>query len=257
MTDLSLEVRLRLFAPDQGGSDEPISDGGRPHWDLRNTWHGGPTYHEGTIFLDGIAELTPGAEGPAILVPLAEEFWAAIEIGAMLPMYEGSHMVGYATVTGMRRAEHFTREVAAFALHARQYCQFVESAAQVPLPERLRRARERLLALYRAACALPQQNPAWDVDAELDSRRPEDWPGFGRYEIYWLIFDPYVEDAPVAGELSDDLLDIYFDVRRGLALWNSPATRAAALWEWRFHFDVHGGAHAVDALSALHRACAG
>jgi hypothetical protein len=27
------------------------------------------------------------------------------------------------------------------------------------------------------------------------------------------------------------------------------------VWEWRFHFDVHWGEHAVDALRALHRAC--
>ncbi|MBK9385577.1 MAG: DUF5063 domain-containing protein [Planctomycetes bacterium] len=96
----------------------------------------------------------------------------------------------------------------------------VRRAAELPLHERLHRVRERLLTLY------------------------------------WMLFDRYADEAPVAGELSDDLLDIYVDVSRGLALGRSPATRAAALWEWRFHFDMHWGAHAVQALNALHHACA-
>jgi hypothetical protein len=68
------------------------------------------------------------------------------------------------------------------------------------------------------------------------------------------MFDPYELDQPVAGSLSDDLLDVYRDVRRGLALWESRRD-ADAVWEWKFHFDAHWGAHAVDALRALHRAC--
>ncbi|MBK9385576.1 MAG: hypothetical protein IPN34_12265 [Planctomycetes bacterium] len=68
--DLALEIRLRLLPPDQGGRHQPISDGDRPHWKLGNTWLGRPTDNEGAIFLAGQATLTPGAEGPALLVPL-------------------------------------------------------------------------------------------------------------------------------------------------------------------------------------------
>ena len=55
--------------------------------------------------------------------------------------------------------------------------------------------------------------------------------------------------------LSDDLLDVYFDLRRGLELWDQEVPKAAAIWEWRFAFDTHWGDHAIDALRALHRAC--
>jgi aryl-alcohol dehydrogenase-like predicted oxidoreductase len=38
-------------------------------------------------------------------------------------------------------------------------------------------------------------------------------------------------------------------VERGLSA--IPRRESAAVWEWRFHFDVHWGDHAVDALRAL------
>jgi len=61
-----------------------------------------------------------------------------------------------------------------------------------------------------------------------------------------------VDPAPVAGLLSDDLLDVY--VRVGLDLWRSP--RAAAIWEWRVAFDSHWGAHAgVLPVSPRSAAC--
>jgi hypothetical protein len=85
---------------------------------------------------------------------------------------------------------------------------------------------------------------------------PTDWPGFEDKDFYWEVFDPYDHDdnQPVAGSLADDALDVYRDIRRGLALWDASRTRNA-IWEWRFHFDVHWGDHATDALRALHRAC--
>jgi hypothetical protein len=64
-----------------------------------------------------------------------------------------------------------------------------------------------------------------------------------------------VDEPPVRGSLADDLRDVYSDVRRGLALWDSPAPPDAAIWEWRFQFEIHWGDHAIDALRALHRAC--
>jgi Domain of unknown function (DUF5063) len=101
-------------------------------------------------------------------------------------------------------------------------------------------AREHLLGLYTDAGASPE--------------RPVGWPGFHEKDIYWEVSDPYEASEPVCGSLTDDLLDVYADVRRGLDLWDG-SHQQAAIWEWRFHFDIHWGDHAVDALRALHRAC--
>jgi hypothetical protein len=52
------------------------------------------------------------------------------------------------------------------------------------------------------------------------------------------------------GDLCDDLLDIWQDLRRGLEEWRA-GRPAQALWEWRFGFDHHWGRHAGGARKAL------
>lgn len=148
-----------------------------------------------------------------------------------------------------------TDAVDKFAREARLYCSFVEKASALSLAERLHTARDRLLRVYTAALSLPSVEPD-DSDGAPSPDVPMDWPGFEDKDVYWEVFDPYKHDdnEPVAGSLADDVLDIYGDIRRGLALWEASQTQNA-IWEWRFHFDVHWGDHAVDALRALHHAC--
>ena len=146
-------------------------------------------------------------------------------------------------------------EVASFVVLAQRFCEFVEGAADLPMNQRLAMARNHLLDLYIAGTRLPFVEPPEAVNAGPSPESPKEWPGFEKLDMYWEIFDPYEEGEPVVGSLSDDVLDVYRDLRRGLALWNSPAPNTAAIWEWRFHFDAHWGDHAIDALRALHRAC--
>ncbi len=155
----------------------------------------------------------------------------------------------------MDRKGQFGPEVTAFVEQARRFCEFIERAGDLALDLRLAAARERLLLLYQAGLQLPNVDPPEDVDAGPSPARPTSWPGFDRLETYWEVFDPYERDDLVASSLSGDLLDVYNDVRRGLDLWDRDVPGEAAIWEWRFHLDVHWGDHAVDAIRALHRAC--
>ena len=145
--------------------------------------------------------------------------------------------------------------VETFVREARAYCRFVETASELRLADRLQAARDRLLDLYSAALWLPSVEPD-GTDASSSPEPPTGWPGFADKDIYWELFDPYEHEdtEPVAGSLTDDVLDVYRDIRRGLTLWDA-SQRQNAIWEWRFHFDVHWGDHAIDALRALHRAC--
>ena len=47
------------------------------------------------------------------------------------------------------------------------------------------------------------------------------------------------------------LADIYRDVHEGLVLWEM-ARPEQAVWEWRFGYWSHWGAHLVEALSAIY-----
>lgn len=143
--------------------------------------------------------------------------------------------------------------VDSFVREARAFCSFVESASKLSLAERLDTARWHLIHLYTAALSLPSVEPD-DSDAGPSREVPKSWPGFEGKDSYWEVFDPYQLDEPVGGSLTDDLLDVYRDVQGGLVLWDA-SQHPNAIWEWRFHFNVHWGDHAIDALRALHRAC--
>jgi hypothetical protein len=146
--------------------------------------------------------------------------------------------------------------VPAFVRKASEFCAFIQEAGNLPIDERMPGARRCLLALYTAALSLLSVEPTDDAKPGRSPDPPSNWQGFEGFETYWEVFDPYNLDEPVAGSLSDDLLDVYRDVRRGLTLWEG-GHDANAIWEWRFSFESHWGEHAVDAIRALHRACDG
>lgn len=251
---LAFNVQLSLFPTEHGGRKSPIFNDYRPNWDLGNTWLGKPTINDGRVWLDG--SLAPGAEGAALLEPLAPEFWNRVRAGLVIPMLEGARLVGHATILGeASRPEHLSQEVLSFVHQARQYCEFIVGAGELPLEARVEEARSYLLDLYGAGRVLPHVEPPDGFDAGPSPAEPTNWQGFERFEFYWEVFDPYVDEPPGAGSISNDLLDVYRDVQRGLGLWDSDAPREAAIWEWRFHFDVYWGDDAIDALRALHWAC--
>ena len=138
-----------------------------------------------------------------------------------------------------------------FAEVARRFCRFVESL-DGQSGEGLEAAYSVLAELILAGTRLPSVEAPELEGAEVPP--PKTSIGFGRFEAYWEVFDPYVEEMPVAGSLSDDFVDIHADLSRGLRVYDQGNVMAAA-WEWRFGFDTHWGHHAVDALRALHRAC--
>jgi uncharacterized protein DUF5063 len=80
----------------------------------------------------------------------------------------------------------------------------------------------------------------------------------GPNSCYWTMFDPtqpiQLDDNPVAGNLGDDLADIYRDIIPALKVWNDGGDSVAGgvVDEWRRGFSIHWGNHAVGALRTLH-----
>lgn len=70
---------------------------------------------------------------------------------------------------------------------------------------------------------------------------------------YQKIFEPFQDQEPITTSVSDDLEDIYCDVKKGLlAMEGSDRIAASTVWEWKFGLEVHWGRHAVSAINALH-----
>jgi hypothetical protein len=140
---------------------------------------------------------------------------------------------------------------------ARSYCEFVERDGSEGQDRAafVAELEGHLLALYGAALDLTLADPA-ERDAPGVSH--EEWGAvFGRVasrlgdaDAYWLVLDPFAEDAPVLGSLSDDVADIYGDLKSGLRLIEGHPSEDAS-WDWRFTFDTHWGRHAASALYAL------
>lgn len=119
--------------------------------------------------------------------------------------------------------------------------------------------------LYSAATVLPSSVPETDQSAG-DAMSHEDWRRlhfdlsglFGRWNFYWLVFDPYdnVEREPVCGSLADDLADIYRDLSDGRLdeTLRGALCPADVVWAWKQAFETHWSAHATGALRALNAA---
>ncbi len=72
-------------------------------------------------------------------------------------------------------------------------------------------------------------------------------------QYYGEVFDTTVVPPgdPTVGDLADDLLDIYTDLKTGL-LHYSDGNIPHAVWHWKWTWAVHWGRHATSALRAMH-----
>jgi len=146
-------------------------------------------------------------------------------------------------------------ESSSFSELASAFCGWCESDS---FPERPENAAAVWLArLHAAALVLPV------VSCDDDDRLPELPQSLldrvagnlsyfsGMY--YRKVFDPspLLTEMPVLGDIGDDILDTYKDIREGVVLVAAGRPQEA-LWHWRFLHSVHWGRHAVSALAALH-----
>lgn len=154
-----------------------------------------------------------------------------------------------------------THSIDTFAKLAASYCTLIEQHGDYTTEEFVSRVRDILPQLYHHASRLPDTET---TDEELDRDISHDeWSAMfgslqrklGVNDHYWEIYDPLKleHDDPVAASLSDDLADIWRDLRVGVTRWNDCADtiRRQIVWDWHFSFHHHWSDHAVDALRAI------
>ncbi len=120
----------------------------------------------------------------------------------------------------------------------------------------------RLLSLLQAAAtALPRiGDDEFNAAAEsLEGHGYEQYSQISKalelklpIDAYTLVFNPLKEDERTAmlHSLSDDLTDIYWDLKDGMALADR-GCHADAIWHWWESYYSHRGRHAVHAQSAI------
>jgi hypothetical protein len=142
-----------------------------------------------------------------------------------------------------------------FSELARGFCAWVEEPSLLESKEVA--AAVWLAQLHAAALRLPE------IGVENEEDLPDiPYSAFAAAQCNLALFsgmyyrecfnpDPAVGDPPAAGDVGDDLLDVYLDVKRGLLVFERDQV-AEALWNWSFLHRIHWGHHAVGALFALH-----
>lgn len=151
--------------------------------------------------------------------------------------------------------------IASFIQAAADYCLLIESCEQYTTDQFIHHARYQVARIYLAALSLPQVEATGeslnrDISHEEYSQIGRSLVAkFDQYNLYWQILDPgeLEPDDPGCQTLSDDLADIWRDLKPGLLHCNTTtdSLRQAILWEWYFNFHHHWSTHAVDALRII------
>ncbi len=145
----------------------------------------------------------------------------------------------------------------AFAGLAREFCRLIETRKRRSARSLLRRAHRLLAKLYASALELaprpeksnsPETNCSFDEWKRIYADLKDQFGSLGRY---CEIFNPYEHtDEPIHSSLSNDLADVYCDLKAGTRLWDL-GFRDAAINAWIVHFRLHWFWHASAAIRAL------
>ena len=154
------------------------------------------------------------------------------------------------------------REVKEYIDSAIVYCDFIESTETINSVEFLTKIRLLLLTLYQQGFMFPLYNGNSQPDTE--DLLGESYfivlkkiaQKIGNTNFYTHMYDPTnsKDDKPVVGALSDDLGDIYRDLKGAILQLDldSETARARALWDLHFLFRNHYAEHIINALYAIH-----
>jgi hypothetical protein len=142
--------------------------------------------------------------------------------------------------------------IVSFAEAAHQFCDYIEAAHTLDVDERLLIGASLLASVYACALRLPDHAPQHEDEPLTSPDEVKAWRGFGELTLYWQVPDPYDWGAPLNQSLSEDLLAVRWDVKRGLLAYERGLVEQAVR-EWRNSFP-RWGSNAVGALRALHRA---
>jgi len=153
-------------------------------------------------------------------------------------------------------------EVKEYLESARLFCEFIESPTEIDSIEFLKKVRLHLLTLYQLGLSFPLHNGEFNEDTvdllgdnyfqvlKLIGKK------VGKTDFYTHMYDPtdFSDEKPVVGELTDDLGDIYRDLKRALLQLDtdSEPAREDALWSLHFFFRSHYGEHIINGLYAIH-----
>lgn len=158
----------------------------------------------------------------------------------------------------------YSRSVVEFTAAANEFCKYAERAGELKGDELLKILQRLLPYLYLKASLLPSLEPYFE-DGNEKFVTEDDWfrihdslrGKFGTADDYPEVFDDKFNysEGPVASSLSENLADIYQDLKDFLLLYQTGTQEVMndAVWECRQNFENFWGQKLTNALRAIHK----
>jgi hypothetical protein len=158
----------------------------------------------------------------------------------------------------------YSRNVIEFVAIANEFCKYAEHASELKGDELLKILQRILPLLYLKASLLPQFSPFFE-DSNEKFVTESDWTGinvtlkekFGTANDYLEVFDEKINDSegPVVSSISENLADIYQDMKDFLLLYQTGTGEVMndAVWECRMNFENFWGQKLVNSMRAIHK----
>jgi hypothetical protein len=158
----------------------------------------------------------------------------------------------------------YARNVIEFVAVANEFCKYSEHASELKGDELLKILQRIMPLMYLKASLLPQLNPFFE-DGNEKFVTESDWIAiqnifkekFGTANDYLEVFDERMTDSegPVISTISENLADIYQDIKDFLLLYQTGTVEVMndAVWECRMNFENFWGQKLVNSMRAIHK----
>jgi hypothetical protein len=158
----------------------------------------------------------------------------------------------------------YSRNVVEFVAVANEFSKYAEHASELQGEELLKILQRILPLMYLKASLLPQLTPFFE-DGNEKFVTESDWniindtlkEKFGTANDYLEVFDEKINenDAPVVASISENMADIYQDMKDFLLLYQTGTDEVMndAVWECRMNFENFWGQKLVNSLRAIHK----
>jgi hypothetical protein len=158
----------------------------------------------------------------------------------------------------------YSRNVVEFTAVAAEFCKYAEHASELKGDEMLRILQRLLPLLYLKASLLPQLESFFE-DGNEKFIMEEDWNAIndsfrkllGTADDYLEVFDEKSEnsEAPVPSSISENMADIYQDLKNFLLLYQTGTIEVMndAVWECRMNFENFWGQKLLNSMRAIHK----
>ena len=163
-----------------------------------------------------------------------------------------------------KKDQIYSRNVIDFVAVANEFCKYAEHASELKGDELLKILQRILPLMYLKASLLPSLNPYFEEGNEKFVTE-SDWNDindilkekFGTANDYLEVFDDKISetDGPVLSSLSENMADIYQDIKDFILLYQTGTEEVMndAVWECSTNFENFWGQKLVNAMRAIHK----